>query len=244
VSESTLALKFLDAGAVGPYSAFRWPKPRGSRPGKWVRVNGDLDMCKRGIHACTFAQASGWLREECYVIELRDVVSDDGQKLLARSGRLVRRVDSWDQQAMVRFAADCAARVLPAFEKKYPKDDRPRNAIQAARKWARNPSEKNASYAAAAAYAAYYAYGAATDAASYASYAAAATAASCPYDAAAYAYDAAGAATAASYASYAAAATAASYAYDAAADAASYAQERAWQTKRLRHYMKAPEVAT
>jgi len=193
MTDSTLALKFLDAGAVGPYSGFRWPKPRGSRPGKWVHVDGDLDMCKRGIHACTFAQATRWLREECYVIELRDVVSDDGAKLLARSGRLVRRVDSWGQRAMVPFAADCAAHVLPAFEKKYPKDDQPRKAIRAARKWARSPSEKNASYAASSA--AYDAYDAAYDAAY-------------------------------------------------AASAAAQVKERAWQTKRLRHYIKAPEVAT
>ena len=79
MSETTLALKFLDAGAVGPYSGFKWPKPRGSRPGKWVHVNGELDMCNRGIHACTFAQSFTWFREECYVIELRDVVADDGE---------------------------------------------------------------------------------------------------------------------------------------------------------------------
>ena len=209
MTDSTLALKFLGAGAVGPYSGFSWPKPRGSRPGKWVRVNGDLAMCKRGIHACTFAQATRWLREECYVIELRDVVSDDGAKLLARSGRLVRRVDSWDQRAMVRFAADCAAHVLPIFEKKYPKDDRPRKAIQAARKWAKEPTEKNAASAASA------------SAAAYASAADASFAASAAYAAAN---------------AYAANAYANAYASD--------AQERAWQTKRLRHYIKAPEVAT
>jgi len=227
VSDSVYALKFLDAGAIGPYSGFRWPKPRGSRPGKWVHVDGDLDMCKRGIHACTFAQATRWLREECYVIELRDVVSDDGAKLLARSGRLVRRVDSWDQRAMVRFAADCAAHVLPIFERKHPKDGRPRKAIQAARKWARNPREKNAaasSYAAAASYAA-------SSAASYA--------ASSAY-AASY-----GASYAASYAASYGASYAASSAASYAASSASYAaQERAWQTKRFRHYIKAPEVVS
>jgi hypothetical protein len=214
-ADSTLALKFLGVGAIGPYSGFAWPKPRGSRPGKWVHVDGDLDMCRRGIHACTFAQATRWLREECYVIELRDVVSDDGEKLLARSGRLVRRVDSWDQRAMVRYAADCAAHVLPAFEKKYPKDNRPRKAIQVARKWARSPSEKNAYAAAAAARVAYAA----------------------AYDA--YAVEAAYAAYAAAYAAYAVEAAYAAYAAAYAAD-----EKRAWQVKRFRHYIKAPEVRT
>ena len=33
------------------------------------------------------------------------------------------------------WAADCAERVLPYFEKKYPKDNRPRKAIKALRVW-------------------------------------------------------------------------------------------------------------
>lgn len=33
------------------------------------------------------------------------------------------------------WAADCAERVLPYFEKKYLQDNRPRNAIKALRKW-------------------------------------------------------------------------------------------------------------
>lgn len=42
-----------------------------------------------------------------------------------------------DQRLMADWAADCAERVLPFFEKAYPKDDRPRNAIKACRRWVR-----------------------------------------------------------------------------------------------------------
>ena len=35
------------------------------------------------------------------------------------------------------WACDCAERVLPNFERKYPDDDRPRRAIEAGRAWAR-----------------------------------------------------------------------------------------------------------
>ena len=35
------------------------------------------------------------------------------------------------------WAADCAERVLPHFEEKYPEDTRPRKAIEACREWAR-----------------------------------------------------------------------------------------------------------
>jgi hypothetical protein len=40
-----------------------------------------------------------------------------------------------DQRAMAIWAADCAERVLPFFEKAYPQDDRPRNAIAVCRTW-------------------------------------------------------------------------------------------------------------
>ena len=42
-----------------------------------------------------------------------------------------------DHRSLVLWAADCAERVLPYFEEKYPKDGRPRKAVEAARAWAR-----------------------------------------------------------------------------------------------------------
>lgn len=42
-----------------------------------------------------------------------------------------------DHKLLVLWAADCAEHVLPYFEKEYPKDDRPRKAIEAARAWVR-----------------------------------------------------------------------------------------------------------
>jgi hypothetical protein len=42
-----------------------------------------------------------------------------------------------DQRSMATWAADCAERVLLFFEEAYPKDNRPRNAIEACRTWVR-----------------------------------------------------------------------------------------------------------
>jgi hypothetical protein len=42
-----------------------------------------------------------------------------------------------DQRSLATWAAECAERVLPIFEKAYPKDDRPRKAIEACRAWVR-----------------------------------------------------------------------------------------------------------
>jgi len=85
------------------------------------------------------------------------------------------------------IAIFAAEQVLPIFEKKYPEDDRPRKAIEAAKLFLANDTPENRK-AADAAYAAAYAAADAADAA----YAAAAAA-----DAAAAAYAAAAAADAA-----------------------------------------------
>ena len=47
------------------------------------------------------------------------------------------RLDKSDHSSLALWAADCAEHALPYFEEKYPKDDRPREAIEAARAWTR-----------------------------------------------------------------------------------------------------------
>jgi hypothetical protein len=42
-----------------------------------------------------------------------------------------------DHRSLVLWANDCAEHVLPYFEEKYPNDNRPRNAVEAGRAWAR-----------------------------------------------------------------------------------------------------------
>jgi hypothetical protein len=153
----------------------------------------------------------------------------------------------------VQYAIFAAEQVIDIYEKKYPDDDRPRKAIEAAKNYLKDKSleNKNAAYAAAydAAYAAYaaadaYAYAAADDAADAAyvaaaaadaAYAAAAAAASYAYAAAAAAAyaadataDAADAAYVAAYAAAYAAYAATDAAYTAAADAADAAAYAAY----------------
>ena len=47
------------------------------------------------------------------------------------------RPDPEDHKLLALWAADCAERVLPLFQNAEPEDDRPSNAIEAARAWAR-----------------------------------------------------------------------------------------------------------
>jgi hypothetical protein len=61
--------------------------------------------------------------------------------------------DLSDRRSQVQMAAACAESVLPCFEGKYPADNRPRRAIEAARAWVRG--EVSMSEVRAAAFAAH-----------------------------------------------------------------------------------------
>ena len=62
-------------------------------------------------------------------------------------------LDKRDHRSLTLWATDCAEHVLPYLEEQYPKDDRPRNAIEAGRAWVRG--EIAMSEARAAAFAAH-----------------------------------------------------------------------------------------
>jgi hypothetical protein len=47
----------------------------------------------------------------------------------------MKKYDKEEQKLMAAWAADCAERVLPFFEKAFPKDNRPRQVIEACRTW-------------------------------------------------------------------------------------------------------------
>ncbi|MEJ7819948.1 MAG: putative immunity protein [Rubrobacteraceae bacterium] len=134
------------------------------------------------------------------------------------------RLDKQDHGSLALWATDCAEHVLPYFEEKYPKDDRPRKAIQAGRAWARGEIKMSEVRAAAIA-----AHAAARDA----DQAAARAAARATGHAAATAHMAAHAPHAAAYA-----VKAATYAAVPTDSAAAITKERDWQYRRLPKHLR------
>lgn len=132
------------------------------------------------------------------------------------------RLDKQDHRSLALWATDCAERVLPYFEEKVPKDDRPRKAIQAGRAWACGEIKMSEARAAAIA-----AHAAARDA----PHAAARAAARATGHAAATAHMAAHATHAAAYAVKAAT-------YAAVDDTAATAKEREWQCRHLPKHLR------
>ena len=105
---------------------------------------------------------------------------------------VVLRPELIDERTLHLFMCDCAEHVLPLFEREHPDDDRPRRAIEIARRYARGEATR-AELAAASSAAWDAAYAAAWDAASAAS-AAACAARDAAWDASAAACAAASAA--------------------------------------------------
>ena len=115
----------------------------------------------------------------------------DAIQALLKFAKLEPRYSIWwltetfSKEHNVKLAIYSAELVLHIFEDKYPDDDRPRKAIEAAKEYLKNPTEdnRNASYSAAYSAAASYSAAAASYAAAYASSASSSSASSAAYDA-------------------------------------------------------------
>ena len=86
----------------------RWVKNR------WRTAEGELVPCKNGIHYCRQDQLVRWLGPQIWLFEdgTPDETLDAGDKLVTRKGRVVQRLDTWNETTARLFAADCAEAVL------------------------------------------------------------------------------------------------------------------------------------
>ena len=100
-----IAYKFLRADGTGVFTGFRWPQPNGG-PGAWVDAR--VDPCRSGIHACRPGDLPLWVGRAMYEIELDGDVVEDQTKVIAPRGRLLRRIDAWDdlRDTYTRMCAD------------------------------------------------------------------------------------------------------------------------------------------
>lgn len=103
----TKAYKFLTADGLGVFSGFAWPLPDGL-PGAWVEA--DVDACRSGVHACRRIDLPYWLAPALYEIELAGPIDTLAVKVVARRGRLIRRVDAWNETTREEYSRMCVAR--------------------------------------------------------------------------------------------------------------------------------------
>lgn len=95
-----------------------------------------IQPCARGYHLCREQDLVFWINEELYIAEGRGRSIRDVNKDVFEEARLICKVEKWNKKTARLFASDCAEHVLSLFEKVYPKDKRPQEAIKAARDFA------------------------------------------------------------------------------------------------------------
>jgi hypothetical protein len=107
VEAVVIAYKVLHADGSSLFSRFSWPLP-GDEPGEWVES--PPDPCRSGIHACRASDLPYWAGRVLYEIELAGDLVEDTTKVVASRGRLLRRVEGWDEALREEYTRMCADR--------------------------------------------------------------------------------------------------------------------------------------
>jgi hypothetical protein len=101
------AYKFLAGDGVGVFSRFAWPLPNGG-PGDWVES--EVVTCRSGIHACRPLDLPYWVAPTLYEIELDGPIEEQAIKIVAPRGRLIRRIEAWNDETRRAYVEMCIAR--------------------------------------------------------------------------------------------------------------------------------------
>ena len=132
----------------------QWSLPKRGKSGAWMPKLSNIEPCARGYHVLAVKHVTQWLKEDCALYECeadpKAEYIDHGDKIVVGRARLTRLIGVMTDAKLRAFACDCAEHVLPIFEKSFPKDDRPRRAIEATRAWLKDPTAARAAARAAA----------------------------------------------------------------------------------------------
>jgi hypothetical protein len=247
MKKTKLLYKFLREGLKSDIGNLTW------EIGKWVHQKGKLDICHNGLHCSeTPYQAFSYIQGEILaLVETKGeaIIADDKQ---CWSDMRIIKAYKWQKKDSVAFSIYAAELVLDNYEKIYPTDDRPRKAIEAAKKVLFENTQENRSVANSAAHSAYSAAHSANSAALSAhsatylaarsAYSAARSADSAARSAARSAYSAEYSASSAAYSADSAARSAYSAADSAANSAARSAMYKKFGNWMVKHIKQLEEI--
>ncbi len=115
--------------------------------GLTVRVEGPLVPCENGLHGWPISGLLNLTAERLVRVEVGAEYVWHGEgverKIVARAMTPAELIEAYNDRTLRLFAADCAERVLPLFERQQPNDDRPRRAIETARRFANGEATRD-----------------------------------------------------------------------------------------------------
>jgi len=114
------------------------------RLNKWYKHEGDIKLCESGFHCSKgIYQAFSYVQGPILaLVEVRGEHGDEKDKEVWSEMRVVKRW-KWTKRDSVLFSIYSAKLVLKNFESVFPSDKRPREAIESAEKYAKNPTIEN-----------------------------------------------------------------------------------------------------
>jgi len=123
-------------GGTSKWSLPKLQKDGTYKPGRWMPRIENIVPCERGYHVFQRKDIFLWVNATLYEAEVRGETIDHEDKTVAQSARLIRPIPGCNERALRLHACRVAEDVLPIFEQAYPDDDRPRKAIETARRHA------------------------------------------------------------------------------------------------------------
>ena len=133
-----LAFKFVHSDLKSDSGDCQW------EIGEWKEHTEKLELCKSGFHASKNAGDAFYgywdLGERFFLVEYAGKILKGEDKLVAQKMRLIKEIDVNISRELAIF---CAEYSLKNYEVEYPNDKRPREAIDAAKNYLKNPSKEN-----------------------------------------------------------------------------------------------------
>ena len=121
--------KALRAGLRSQYDNSEW------HVGKWRELSGVTELCKGFNGSPRIVDAMQYVTMEIIArVEVSGTVIEGADKQTCSQMRVIQAW-YWPKEEAVRLAIFAAELVIGIYEKKYPKDDRPRKAIESAKTW-------------------------------------------------------------------------------------------------------------
>ena len=119
---------------------------------KWKTHKEELELCSSGFHASKllFDAIQYVIPGIICLVEYKGKIVNSNDKFVTEKMRVIKTY-KFTKRMAVEWSVYCARLCLKNFEKEYPKDKRPREAIEAAENWLSNPTQKKRSAARSAA---------------------------------------------------------------------------------------------
>jgi hypothetical protein len=127
----------------GPGTTETWFLPKGKRPGRWMPEIRDIVLHVRGYRLCRPIGIALGIGPVLYRAEARGEQLTTGSWVTTGQARLLEHLEAWNIRTAVLFAADCAERILPIFEKQKPGDDRVRASLKVLRDFANGKATRD-----------------------------------------------------------------------------------------------------